>query len=140
MVLVNAEGKVLGRLSTFCAKKALEGEQVTVVNAEKAIMTGSKKDRLARFKRRMDLAAKGNPNKGPKASRMPDRMLRHAINGMLPHKKKAGREAIKRVIVFIGMPEKFNGKEFAEIKEDKESSRINFITLGEISRLLGAKW
>ena len=38
MVVVNAENAVVGRLASYVAKVALNGEEVTIVNAEKAII------------------------------------------------------------------------------------------------------
>ncbi len=138
MILVNAENRIMGRLATFVAKKAIEGETVTVINAEKAIITGSKQNAMRKFKIRLDIHGKGNPEKGPKFSRMPDKVLRHSIRGMLPWRSSRGKEAFKRVQVYIGLPDSLEGKQFAEMPKAKEPKR--FVQLGEICRLLGAKW
>ena len=37
MIVVNADGAVLGRLATVLAKRLLEGEEIVVINAENAI-------------------------------------------------------------------------------------------------------
>jgi len=50
------------------------------------------------------LKVKGNPEKGPKMSRMPDKIVLDAIKGMLPIKKSRGKKALKNVKVFIGTP------------------------------------
>jgi large subunit ribosomal protein L13 len=140
MILVNADGLVLGRVASFCAKRAMKGEDIVVVNAEKAIVTGSKRDLLQRFHQRFGLSVKGNPRKGPKASRMPDLILRSSVKGMLPTKRRSGREALGRVKVFIGVPREFEGKRFEELHEAKGRGVKNFMLLGELSGLLGAKW
>ncbi len=139
MILVNAENRVVGRISSFAAKKALQGEQVTVLNAEKAIISGSKEFAMQRLKTRLDLVKKGNPEGGAKYSRMPDRVLRMAIRGMLPWKRKSGREAYKKVYVFIGLPKQFEGSKFIELP-GKTKSFTKSAELGEICRLLGAKF
>ena len=138
MILVNAENRIMGRLATFVAKKAIEGETVTVTNAEKAIITGSKQSALRKFKTRLDIHGKGNPEKGPKFSRMPDKVLRHSVRGMLPWRSNRGKQAYKRVQVYIGLPDSLKGKQFAEMPKEKEPKR--FVQLGELCRLLGAKW
>lgn len=139
MILLDADGKRLGRLASFAAKKALAGEDVRILNAEKAIITGSKQFAMQKLKTRLGLRGKGNPEKGPKFSRMPDRVLRRSVRGMLPWKARRGKEAFGRVHVFIGFPAEFEGKEFAKFgKEEAEPKR--FVQLGEICRLLGAKW
>ena len=139
MILINAEGLIMGRIASFAAKNAMKGEQVVIVNAEESVITGNKKFLLQRFKKRFDLAVKGNPRKGPKASRMPDKMLRRAVRGMLPTRRKTGKEAFKMVKVFIGLPEKYQGKEFVELNVHVDKNK-KFVKLGEISQLLGAKW
>ena len=42
MIVIDASGHILGRLSTNVAKRILNGEDVIVVNAEKAIIIGPK--------------------------------------------------------------------------------------------------
>ena len=39
-MIINAENLILGRMTTYAAKKALQGEEVDIVNCEKAIITG----------------------------------------------------------------------------------------------------
>ena len=110
MILVNAENVIMGRLASFVAKKAIEGEQVTIVNAEKAIVTGSKEAAMKKLKVRLSLGGKGNPEKGPKFSRMPDKVMRMSVRGMLPWKRSTGKEAYRRVHAYIGIPAEFEGK------------------------------
>ncbi len=138
MILINAENVIMGRLASFAAKKALEGEEVTIVNAEKVVITGTKEIVMKKLKVRLGLVGKGNPEKGPKFSRMPDRILRRSVRGMLPHKKSKGREAYTQVHAYIGIPAEFEGKKFEKIP-GKEESRKN-VELGTICKLLGAKW
>lgn len=41
-MIVDATGLVLGRLASVAAKSLLAGEEVKIVNAEKALITGSR--------------------------------------------------------------------------------------------------
>ena len=82
-----------------------------------------------------------NPYKGgirrPKA---PDRILKRTIRGMLPIKKPKGRNAYKRLRVYIGVPEDLikKEKEFIRFREADASKLQNkFITLLELSKHLG---
>lgn len=140
MILINAEKNVMGRIASFAAKKALEGENVTIVNAEKAVITGSKEDAMKKMKTRLNIRGKGNPEKGPKFSRMPDRVLRRSVRGMLPWRSSRGKEAFKRVHAYIGLPSEFEGKKFTGMPESKGREARRFVLLGEICRLSGAKW
>lgn len=139
-IVINAEGHILGRLASYVAKKAIEKNKIVVVNAEKALMIGNKNVIIEKFKQRRSFRMKGNPMKGPKYPRMPDRILRRAIRGMLPYKKAKGREAYHRVKVYIGVPERY-----VKVKQEKivdavyDGTRRSY-TLEEISRILGARW
>ena len=42
MIVVDATGLVMGRLASVTAKSLLAGEEIKIVNAEKAIITGGK--------------------------------------------------------------------------------------------------
>ncbi len=140
MILLNAHGAVFGRLASFAAKKALQGNEVVIVNVEKSIITGSQDDAAKRLGRKLGLRAKGNPTKGPKYSRMPDRVLRRAVRGMLPFRSRRGKEALGNVKVFLSMPTQFEGKQFAALPAREESKIKKHVELGTVCRLLGAKW
>ncbi len=139
MLVINAENLIMGRVASFCAKKALQGEEIIIINSEKAVITGSKKDLLQTFKTRNDLIVKGNPRHGPKAIRMPDQILRASIGGMVP-KNKTGRNAIAKVKAFIGVPDKFKETEVVDLQNLKVDETKNYLHIGELSNLLGARW
>lgn len=40
--IINGEGLLLGRMASIVAKRALNGETIAIVNAEKAIISGSR--------------------------------------------------------------------------------------------------
>ena len=138
-MVIDATNLVIGRLSTVVAKKVLSGEHVTIVNAEKAVVTGTQQAALIRYKRRESMTAKSNPEKGPKFSRMPDRILRHAIKGMLPMKSSRGRNAFRKTKVYIGIPKELADKKFETIENAKNKSK-NYQYLEDISKAMGAKW
>ncbi|MGC8688666.1 MAG: 50S ribosomal protein L13 [Thermoplasmata archaeon] len=137
MKIIDATDHIVGRLSSKVAKMLLEGEEVIIINAEKSVITGNKefifKDYLEKWQR-------GSVRKGPHYPRMPDRILRRTVRGMLPFKTSHGREAYKRLRVFIGVPDNIDIKS-AEKIEDAIYRRVrNKVTLGEVSRYLGAKF
>ncbi len=137
MILINGENHILGRLSSIVAKKLLDGEEVVIVNAEKIAIIGDKDIILEKYKDRINLSAKGNPHRGPKFPRMPDRIVRRAIRGMLPFKRARGREAFRRLKVFIGIPNELKDKSFKEIPEAVLKGEKDFIYVKELSKLLG---
>lgn len=104
MIVVDATNQILGRMATFVAKQALLGKEVRIINAEKAVISGSKSDIQGRFKQR---EGRGTPTKGPFIPKMPDRYVRRVIRGMLPHRQTKGAEAYKRVLCYVGVPLEF---------------------------------
>ena len=48
-IIIDGSGAVFGRLCSFTAKKALEGSEIVIVNSEKVIITGNKKDTIEKF-------------------------------------------------------------------------------------------
>ena len=133
MLVIDADGAVLGRLASYVAKKLLKGEEVHIINAEKAIITG---DPQTIIKKYLEKIQRGNPHHGPFFPRQPHRILRRAIRGMLPYKKAKGRNALKRLRVYVGVPENLKGVEIVRMKEKK---KCKFITLLELSKRIG-RW
>ncbi|MBN2014908.1 MAG: 50S ribosomal protein L13 [Candidatus Altiarchaeota archaeon] len=145
-MIVNAEGQVLGRLASFVAKQALLGDEVIVVNAEKALVSG--KGDMVRGKEleKLDIRNIGNTKKGPFHQKRPDKYVRKAVRGMLPWKKASGREAFKRIQVYIGIPEdvikKVHNVGKIEIHnlDDMKKGLVEYTTVAEICKSIGGKW
>jgi large subunit ribosomal protein L13 len=109
--LIDARDKILGRLCSQIAKKALLGERVVVINAKDAIISGTKKNIHEEFLKRLNIHTATNPRRGPFWPRRPDKVMRIMIKKMLPRKKIRGKDALKRVHVYISdIPERFKGK------------------------------
>ncbi len=112
-VLVDAQGKTLGRLASEIAKilrgkhrpdytpNTLTGDFVVVVNAEKIRLTGNK------LQQKVYTRYSGYPgglrsiNAATLLERHPERVLQHAVKGMLP-KGPLGRRMLKRLKVYAG--------------------------------------
>jgi large subunit ribosomal protein L13 len=140
-MIIDGEGLVLGRLASSVSKKLLTGERVTVLNAEKIIISGNKEWAYAKYKQRIDRASISNPRKmGPKYPRRPDDIFRRTVRGMLPHKQHKGREALKGLRVHVGIPSEFESEEITQLKEAQPRNIPKSVELGTISQLLGAKF
>jgi len=114
VTLVNADGLILGRMASVVAKKLLNGEKVIIVNAEKAIISGKKRSKVAEAKEFLEVGA---PMRGPFHYRRPDRILRKTVRGMLPFKKPKGKIALKKLKVFIGVPEDLKDQQMVTLEE-----------------------
>ena len=112
-IVVDADGKVLGRLATQVARHLTgktkpyytpfldTGDFVVIVNAEKVVLTGRKEG--AKVYRRHT----GYPG-GLKEivaqklrAQTPERLIEAAVQGMLP-KSKLGRKMLKKLKVYAG--------------------------------------
>jgi len=139
VTVVNGEDLLLGRMASLVAKRALDGEAIAIVNAEKAVVSGSRARVLAIYERKR---SRGSKEGGPFFPRRPDHIVKRTIRGMLPYKRQRGMEALKRVKVYVGMPHEFAGQEM-EILEEAHVDRLNggrVVTLGSVSTFLGAKY
>lgn len=142
MRIINAEGLILGRLASKVARMLLEGEEVVIVNADKAIITGNRDDIFAKFKQRTELRTRTNPRRGPFYPKRSDEIVRRTIRGMLPWKTNRGRRAFKKLRVYAGIPREFEGREFETIVE-AHMARLatpKYVTVGEVARFLGGKF
>jgi large subunit ribosomal protein L13 len=140
-MIIDGEGLVLGRLASKVSKKLLAGERVTVLNAEKIIISGSKEWAYQKYKQRIDRASISNPRRmGPKYPRRPDDIFRRTVRGMLPYKKSKGKDAFKGLKVHLGIPHEFKEEEITHLKEAQPQNITRSIKLGKISQLLGAKF
>ncbi len=138
-IVVDGSGQILGRLASIVAKKLLEGETVVVVNAEKIVVSGDPV-KVKQFYKRTVLGVKSHYSHRlrPKRPRSPVRLFKATVKGMLPKENKRGREALKRLRVYVGVPEEYASVEKVRFK-DADASRLarSYIELGEIARELG---
>jgi large subunit ribosomal protein L13 len=132
---------ILGRLATVVAKLLLEGNHVAIINAEKLVISGKKKVVFAKYKQKTEWKDKANPEHSPYWSRRPDLLVKRIIRGMLPYKRKSGREAYKRLRVFIGENIKgINIKEYKKFEPNAKKAdqlKEKYLTVAELSKLLG---
>ena len=137
MIIIDAENSILGRLATNAAKQALLGEEIVIINADKAIVSGAKKEVFERYRHRY---ARGVPSKGPFILRSSDRLVKRTIRNMIPYKTLRGREAFSRIKCFVGVPVEFADKEVVIVgKNKRELPNNKFVTIKEISQNLGGK-
>ncbi|MBD3209687.1 50S ribosomal protein L13 [Candidatus Woesearchaeota archaeon] len=135
-MIIDAKHTILGRLATHAAKQALLGEDVTIVNAELAVVTGDKKGIVQAYQRKY---ARGVPAKGPFIHRSSDRLVKRAIRGMLPYKTPRGREALKKIVCYAGVPEQYKDRETVTVEKAGIDKLPNnkYLTIKQLSKHLG---
>jgi large subunit ribosomal protein L13 len=135
VTLVNAEGQIVGRMCSKIAKRLLNGEEVIILNAEKAVFSGKKKSKIAEAHLFLEVGA---PARGPFHYRRPDRFLRKTLRGMVPFKQPKGKAAYKRLKAYMGVPLEFKGKEMITFTEASSANlKGPHFTLGELASEIG---
>ena len=134
---IDAKGLVLGRMASIVAKRLLHGERINIVNAEEAVISGK---RLSILKESKEFLQVGHFRRGPLHPRRPDTIVKKVVRGMLPRKKPRGQEALKRLRVYIGVPQGLKDREEETIPEvDATNLRGPYIKVSELARNIGWK-
>jgi large subunit ribosomal protein L13 len=138
--VIDADGLILGRLASTVAKRLLSGEKIAIVNAERTVISGTRSNLAHEYKERLRIRTLINPAKGPFHPRRPDGILRRTIRGMLPWDRTRGKEAFRRLAVFIGVPQELKNAQLESVPEARmERLKGRFIRLEEISKEIGWK-
>jgi len=111
--IIDADGKILGRLSTAIARILSgknkptytpfldTGDHVIVINAEKVVLTGKKEsDKIYRSHSQYPGGLKQREARFVRAQK-PETLIEEAVWGMLP-KSKLGKKMLKKLNVYRG--------------------------------------
>lgn len=129
-LVVDADGRILGRLAASIAQRLKDGDTVHVVNAEEAIVTG---EREAVFEDYRQKRERGNRDHGPYFPKAPDRILKRTVKGMLPDSDD-GREAFKRLKTYSGTPDGLDADETElDVRSASDLQGSEYVSLQEIT-------
>jgi ribosomal protein uL13 len=138
MQVIDGTGHIMGRLATHIAKQILAGEEIVVVNAEKLVITGRREQIFEDYKARRDRGVAGRNRFGPYYPRMPDRMFKRSVRGMIPFMEPRGRTAYKRLKVYIGIPLEMKSAKLTKVERALDRGATRKVCLGEVAEWLGA--
>lgn len=111
--LVDAEGKTLGRLASELARRLRgkhkvqytphvdTGDYIVVINAEKVRVTGNKLQDKLYHHHTGYIGNLKTISLGKLLDKAPDRVINHAVKGMLP-RNPLGRAMLKKLRVYAG--------------------------------------
>jgi large subunit ribosomal protein L13 len=138
-IVIDAKDKVLGRLASTVAKDLLNGKKVAIVNAELAFVTGNKIALISKYRTRLNLQEKENPEHSPYWPRRPDMLVRRVVRGMLPyHKKPSGKTAYRNLRVFMGVPAMLSKAKLTTVDtKAPKKMYVKYLYVKELSQLLG---
>lgn len=113
-LIVDAEGQILGRLASEIAsvlkgkRKAMYtphmdvGDHVVVINAEKVVVTGRKRDNKFYFRHSLYPGGDSQTRFRDLQAAKPDEIIRLAVKGMMP-KNRLGRAMMKKLKIYAGV-------------------------------------
>ena len=146
-MVYDAKDKILGRLASHVAKEMISArksgrqQRVIIINAEDAIVSGPRTKVLSDYRAKYNL---NHARKGPFFPRMPDKIIKRTVRGMLPYQKNSsGRGALRDLRVMIGTPQTLSQDELPDGHEWGPTENIvrdtpnKYVRLGEISSHLG---
>jgi len=129
-IIIDATNATLGRLASYAAKQALQGKKVIILNSERAIITGRKKFTVEDYQAKKQRG--GSSQKGPFFPKLPEKIVKRTIRGMLPdYRRGKGKETFKRILCYKGVPEQY--KEVKMIKAGKEK-HATYMNIEQISK------
>ncbi len=133
--VIDASNCILGRLASNVSKELIKGKAVSIINAEKAVISGNPKyaEKILR-----ENVKRGDPYHGPFYPREPDQIIKRVVRGMLPKNTK-GRNALKKLKVYISIPESLKDKKAVRIGSAENRLECKYTEIGKLSGKLGAK-
>ena len=134
MKIIDGKGAVLGRLASFVAKEVLKGEEIVIINCDYVIITGNKKRIKEDFEEKRSKVGSGQ--KGPKVSRLSERIVKRAVRGMLPnHRKGRGKEALRKIKCYAGVPKEYEkSKKILAGRKPKVPNKSKILEIKKISK------
>lgn len=130
-ILIDATDGMLGRIASFAAKQALLGNEVVIVNCEKAAVTGNKRSVIEEFQ--ISRVRGGSSRKGPRYPKSPERIMKRTVRGMLSYKQGRGEAAFLRIKCYNAVPEELKNEKKISLKKEVSLSAIS---VAELSREL----
>lgn len=134
---IDGTNLILGRVASVAAKHALLGEQVTITNCEKIVISGTRRYAINHY---LDIHHMGNPMNGPFLPRLPDRFVKRVCKRMLPIRRARGKAALRRIRCYIGLPKEVqeSSTHLASAHKNKLPT-LQMVSIGNLCFALGGK-
>merc|ERR1711951_83886 len=109
-VVIDGRGHLMGRLASVVAKNILNGNKVVIVRCEGINLSGNFYRNKLKVLKFLRLRCNVKPARGPFHFRAPSKMFWRTVRGMVPHKTERGKDAMKRLQTFEGVPPPYDKK------------------------------
>ncbi len=127
-MIIDATDMILGRLATTAAQQAKDGEEVHIVNAEQAVVSGRAEDVYEKYRERRE---RGNREHGPRFPKAPERIVKRTVRGMLPDGQD-GRDALERLRTYRGNPDDLEA-DAVDVKTAADLAGNRYVTVADIA-------
>jgi len=137
-IVVDGSDLIAGRLCSNVSKLLLKGNHVSIVNCEKIMISGKRKNIIEEYKNFLKIASIIHPKHGPFHPRRPDTIISRMVRGMLPRDKPSGQAALKRLRAFIGVPREIRTLEKIQFDNSKiRRTNAYYVSMAELGRTIG---
>ena len=128
-IVVDGKNALLGRLASYVAKQSLLGKEISIVNCNEIVVSGKPKSVIGEYK---EMRNKGGSSlKGPFFPKLPERIVKRTIRGMLSHRQGRGRNALKRIKCYNETPVEFENSKMIKSGKEKDIKKIKLKDLGK---------
>merc|ERR1712019_206764 len=143
-VVIDGRGHLMGRLASIVAKNILNGNKVVVVRTEGINMSGNFYRNKLKYLKFLRLRCNVKPLRGPFHFRAPGKIFWRTVRGMIPHKTERGKDAMKRLQTFEGVPPPYDKQKRMVIPSALKVIRLKpgrkFCSIGRLSHEIGWKY
>merc|ERR1711876_18175 len=143
-VVIDGRGHLMGRLASIVAKNILNGNKVVIVRCEGINQSGNFYRNKLKVLKFLRLRCNVKPSRGPFHFRAPSKMFWRTVRGMVPHKTERGKDAMKRLQTFEGVPPPYDKKKRMVVPSALKVLRLKpgrkFCSLGRLSHDVGWKY
>lgn len=137
-IIVDGTNLIAGRLCSHVAKLLLGGNKVAIVNSENIMISGNRKSIIESYRKFLEIASITNPKFGPFHPRRPDTIITKMVRGMLPKRKSSGKDALKHLRVYLGVPSELKSLARTQFEDALIRKPSPYYTsVGELGRMVG---
>merc|ERR1712029_1304438 len=143
-IVIDGRANMNGRLASIIAKLILNGQKVVVVRCEEINISGNFYRNKLKYLDFLRKRCNVKPSRGPFHFRAPSKIFWRTIRGMVPHKIQRGKDAMKRLQTFEGVPPPYEKKKRMVVPSALKVLRLKpgrkFCSLGRLSHDVGWKY
>merc|ERR1712168_1524019 len=143
-IVIDGRAHMNGRLASIVAKLILNGQKVVIVRCEEINISGNFYRNKLKYLDFLRKRCNVKPSRGAFHFRAPSKIFLRTVRGMIPHKTERGKDALKRLQTFEGVPPPYDKKKKMVIPSALKVLRLKpgrkFCSLGRLSHDVGWKY